>query len=75
MFADRQVADLRIGEAMALGHGSIIELDRMEGEPVDVYVGGKLAAIGEIVIMQEEFGVRILEILSSKSLESATGGA
>lgn len=68
-------ADLRIGEAMALGQGSIIELDRMEGEPVDVYVGGKRVAIGEIVIMQEEFGVRILEILSPKSPESAAGGA
>lgn len=45
--------------------GSVIELDKMAGEPVDILVNGKLVARGEVVVIDENFGVRITEIVSS----------
>ena len=45
--------------------GSVIELDKMAGEPVDVLVNSKLIAKGEVVVIDENFGVRITEIVSS----------
>nr|1YAB_A Chain A, chemotaxis protein [Thermotoga maritima MSB8]1YAB_B Chain B, chemotaxis protein [Thermotoga maritima MSB8] len=47
-------------------HGSIIELDKLTGEPVDILVNGKLIARGEVVVIDENFGVRITEIVSPK---------
>jgi flagellar motor switch protein FliN/FliY len=46
--------------------GSIIELDKLTGEPVDILVNGKLIARGEVVVIDENFGVRITEIVSPK---------
>ena len=43
---------------------SIFELDRVAGEPVDIYVNGKLIAKGEVVVIDENFGVRITDIVS-----------
>jgi flagellar motor switch protein FliN/FliY len=53
-----------IGEVLGLGPGSVIELEKMAGEPVDVLVNGKLVAHGEVVVIDESFGVRISEIVS-----------
>lgn len=55
--------EITLGEAMELGQGSVVELDRLAGDTVSVYVGGKLVAIGEPVVINDTFGVRILEIL------------
>ena len=44
--------------------GSIIELDKLAGEPVDILVNHKLIAKGEVVVIDENFGVRITDILS-----------
>lgn len=49
---------------MSFAPGSVIELDKMAGEPVDVLVNGKLIAKGEVVVIDENFGVRITEILN-----------
>ncbi|PLV56798.1 flagellar motor switch phosphatase FliY [Thermotoga sp. SG1] len=46
--------------------GSIIELDKLTGEPVDIFVNGKLIARGEVVVIDENFGVRVTEIVSPK---------
>ncbi len=54
----------KIKEVLEMGSGSVVELDRMAGEPVDILVNDKLFAKGEVVIIDENFGVRITDILS-----------
>jgi flagellar motor switch protein FliN/FliY len=54
-----------ISEILAMTTGSVIELDKMAGEPVDVLVNGKLIAKGEVVVIDENFGVRITEVLNT----------
>ena len=55
----------QVREILQLGEGSIIELDKLAGEPVDVMVNHQLIAKGEVVVIDENFGVRITEIVSS----------
>ncbi|GHH99983.1 flagellar motor switch protein FliN [Neobacillus kokaensis] len=55
----------KISEVLELTSGSIVELDKMSGEPVDVFVNNKLIARGEVVVIEEHFGVRIKEICQS----------
>ena len=55
---------MTIGETLALGPGSIVTLDRLAGEPVDLLVNGKPIARGEVVVIDEEFGLRITEVVS-----------
>lgn len=57
-------ARMRVGDVLTLGPGSIVELDRLAGEPVDVMVNGRLIAKGEVVVIDEHFGIRIGEIVS-----------
>ncbi len=54
----------KIQEILELSPGSIIELDKVAGEPVDIKVNGKLIAKGEVVVIDENFGIRITEIIS-----------
>jgi flagellar motor switch protein FliN/FliY len=54
----------RIRDILELATGSIIELDKLAGEPVDILVNGKLLAKGEVVVIDENFGVRITDIVS-----------
>jgi flagellar motor switch protein FliN/FliY len=54
---------MAIGEIMELGQGSIIELDKLAGEPVDVRVNGVLLAAGEVIVLDDVFGVRITRLL------------
>lgn len=54
----------RIKDILELATGSIVELDKLAGEPVDVLVNGKLLAKGEVVVIDENFGVRLTEIIS-----------
>ena len=56
----------RLEEILELTPGSIIELDKLAGEPVDVFVNSKLIAKGEVVVIDENFGVRITDIVSQK---------
>ncbi|MCP4133255.1 MAG: flagellar motor switch protein FliN [bacterium] len=53
-----------VQEILGLGEGSIIELDKLAGEPVDLLVNGKLIAKGEVVVIDENFGVRVTDIVS-----------
>lgn len=53
-----------IREILELGPGSILELDKLAGEPVDIFVNNKLIAKGEVVVIDENFGVRVTEIIS-----------
>jgi flagellar motor switch protein FliN/FliY len=54
---------MTVQEILRLGRGSVIQLDRLAGEPIDVYVGDRRFAEGEVVILGETFGVRITRIL------------
>ena len=53
-----------IKDLLQLGQGSVIELDKMVGEPMDVFVNGKLIARGEVVVINEKFGIRLTDIVS-----------
>lgn len=53
-----------IREILSMGEGTIIELDKLAGEPVDILVNHKLIAKGEVVVIDENFGVRVTEIVS-----------
>ena len=55
---------MTIGETLALGPGSIITLNRLAGEPVDLLVNGKPIARGEVVVIDEEFGLRVTEVVT-----------
>jgi len=55
---------MMVREVLDLGTGSIIEVDKAAGEPVDVMVNGRLVAKGEVVVIEDNFGVRVTEILN-----------
>jgi flagellar motor switch protein FliN len=64
---------MTIRETLALGPGSIVTLERLAGEPVDLLVNGKPIARGEVVVIDEEFGLRVTEIVSDQHrLDAAT---
>lgn len=53
-----------IQDLLKLGHGSVIELDKIAGEPMEILVNNKLIARGEVVVVNEKLGVRLTEIIS-----------
>jgi flagellar motor switch protein FliN/FliY len=53
-----------VKDILGFGEGSIIELDKLAGEPVDLLVNGKLIARGEVVVIDENFGIRVTDIVS-----------
>jgi flagellar motor switch protein FliN/FliY len=61
---------MQVRDVLALGPGSVVELDKHAGEPVEVVVNNKMVARGEVVVIDENFGVRITEIVNAKGKES-----
>lgn len=57
-------AQVVIKDLLQLGQGSVLELDKLAGEPLEVLVNGKLVARGEVVVVNEKFGVRLTDIIS-----------
>jgi flagellar motor switch protein FliN/FliY len=57
----------QVKEILSLRQGSIVELDKQAGDPVDIVVNGKLIARGDVVVIDDNFGVRVTEIVNSKS--------
>lgn len=57
-------ANLQVKDVLELGPGSVVELEKLAGDPVDVLVNNKPFARGEVVVIDENFGVRITEIVS-----------
>lgn len=55
---------LLINELLQLGQGSVVELNKLAGEPLEVYVNGKMVARGEAVVINEKFGIRLTDIIS-----------
>jgi len=54
---------LTVSEVLGLGPGAVIELDRLAGEPVDILVNERLIARGEVVVVDENFGIRVVEVI------------
>ena len=55
---------LSIRNLLQLNQGSVVELDRSAGEPLDVFVNGTLVAHGEVVVINEKFGIRLTDVIS-----------
>lgn len=58
-------AKISIRNLMQLNQGSVVELDRLAGEPLDVLVNGTLIAHGEVVMVNEKFGIRLTDVIST----------
>jgi len=54
---------VKIGDVLRLGPGSVLELDKANGEPLDVFVNNRLVARGEAVVVGERYGIRLIEVL------------
>jgi len=57
---------INIRNLLKLNQGSVVELDRLAGEPMDVIVNGTLIAHGEVVVVNEKFGVRLTDVISAE---------
>ncbi len=66
---------MTVQEILRLGRGSVIQLDRLAGEPIDIYVGDRRFAEGEVVVLGEHFGVRITRILAKAGSSSTANAA
>src|SRR3954468_7113478 len=55
---------MSIQDLLSLGPGSVVELDKIAGEPLDILVNNRLVARGEVVVVNDKFGVRITDIVS-----------
>ena len=63
-----------IGELLQLNEGSVLELSKLAGEPLDVLVHGKLVARGEAVVVNDKFGIRLTDIVSpSERIQTLAG--
>jgi flagellar motor switch protein FliN/FliY len=59
---------MTVQEVLRLGRGSVVQLDRLAGEPIDIYVGDRRFAEGEVVVLGEHFGIRITRIIPRQPL-------
>jgi flagellar motor switch protein FliN/FliY len=66
---------MTVGETLELRQGSIITLNRMAGEPVDLLVNGTPIARGEVVVIDEQFGLRVTEVLGQSPGGESAGAA
>lgn len=57
---------INIRNLLQLNQGSVVELDRFAGEPLDVFVNGTLIAHGEVVVVNEKFGIRLTDVISAQ---------
>lgn len=64
----------KIGDILRLGPGSVLELSKANGEPLDIYVNNRLVAQGEAVVVGERYGVRLTEVLVHEENRRGGGG-
>ncbi len=57
-------AKIQISDLLQLGQGSVIELTKLAGEPLEILINQKLVARGEVVVINEKFGIRLTDIIS-----------
>ncbi|WP_338636614.1 flagellar motor switch protein FliN [Spirobacillus cienkowskii] len=65
---------LLVNDLLQLGQGSVIELDKMAGEPMEIFVNDKLVAMGEVVVVNEKFGVRLTDVMSGIGMDESNSG-
>jgi flagellar motor switch protein FliN/FliY len=61
-----------INDLLQLGQGSVVELDKIAGEPMEILINDKLVAMGEVVVVNEKFGVRLTDVVSQFGLSDLT---
>jgi flagellar motor switch protein FliN/FliY len=66
---------MTVGETLELRQGSIVTLNRMAGEPVDLLVNGTPIARGEVVVIDEQFGLRITDVVGQPHADAPSGAA
>jgi flagellar motor switch protein FliN/FliY len=64
---------MRIAEVLRIGAGSVLELDKIAGEPLDIYVNNRIVARGEAVVVGDHYGVRLTEILIADDGRARSG--
>ncbi len=64
-----------VNDLLQLGQGSVIELDKIAGEPMEILINDKLVAMGEVVVVNEKFGVRLTDVVSQFGLGDFGGAA
>ncbi len=62
-----------VRDVLQLGKGSIVELDRMTGEPADVLVNDRLVARGEVTVIEDRLAVKVVEVIGSESMRKSGG--
>ena len=60
---------MMVNDLLQLGQGSVVELDKIAGEPMEILINNKLIAMGEVVVVNEKFGVRLTDVVSQFGLE------
>ncbi len=63
-----------VNDLLQLGQGSIVELGKLAGEPLEVFINSKLVARGEVVVVNEKFGIRLTDIISPLERVRSLGG-
>lgn len=63
-----------VNDLLQLGQGSVIELDKIAGEPMEILINDKLVAMGEVVVVNEKFGVRLTDVVSQFGLGDMSAG-
>jgi flagellar motor switch protein FliN/FliY len=66
---------MTVQELLRLGRGSVIQLERLAGEPIDIFVGNRRFAEGEVVLLGENFGVRVRRVLAASPAAAAAEAA
>jgi flagellar motor switch protein FliN/FliY len=62
---------MSVQDVLRLGRGSVVQLDRLAGEPIDIFIGDRRFAEGEVVVLGEHFGIRLTRIVARKAAEAA----
>ena len=62
---------MSVQDVLRLGRGSVVQLDRLAGEPIDIFIGDRRFAEGEVVVLGEHFGIRLTRIVARKAAETA----
>ncbi|MFZ8932539.1 MAG: flagellar motor switch protein FliN [Bacteriovoracaceae bacterium] len=61
--------EIKLGELLRLQKGSTLELNKLAGEPLEFFLGGELAARGEVVVINEKFGIRLTDVINPEGEE------
>ncbi|MBT3586471.1 MAG: flagellar motor switch protein FliN [Halobacteriovoraceae bacterium] len=67
-------ADVTLKDVLQMGGGTVIELDKLAGEPLEILVNKRLVSKGEVVVVNEKFGIRLTDIISPMESEGEAGG-